>query len=225
MLFLTFHGPERFRAPPDAHAAHREDHGHGGTPHESAAVVTLPLIALAIPSVLIGALTVGPVLFGGYFGQSIFVLHGNNVIGVLGEDFGGAAQFALRGLFKLPFLLALAGAATAWACFLWRPELADAAVRIRAVRWLYRILTHKYYFDWFNEQVLAALTRLIGVGLWKGGDEALIDGAMVDGSAATVGWVGSLLRRVQSGYLYSYAFWMMIGLALLVGWFLAHTRY
>jgi NADH-quinone oxidoreductase subunit L len=227
MLFLTFHGPERFRAAAGAHAAHddggHDDHGHGGTPRESPAVVTLPLIALAIPSVLIGAFTVGPVLFGSYFGHSIFVLTGNDVVGTLGEDFGGAVQFALHGLFKLPFLLALAGAATAWACFLRRPEWADAAVR--TFGWLYRTLTHKYYFDWFNEQVLAALTRLIGVGLWKGGDEALIDGAMVNGSAATVGWVGSLLRRVQSGYLYSYAFWMMIGLAVLLGWFLAHARY
>ncbi len=227
MLFLTFHGPERFRAAAGAHAPHddggHDDHGHGGTPRESPAVVTLPLIALAIPSVLIGAFTVGPVLFGSYFGHSIFVLTGNDVVGMLGKDFGGAVQFALHGLFKLPFLLALAGAATAWACFLRRPEWADAAVR--TFGWLYRTLTHKYYFDWFNEQVLAALTRLIGVGLWKGGDEALIDGAMVNGSAATVGWVGSLLRRVQSGYLYSYAFWMMIGLAVLLGWFLAHARY
>ena len=176
-------------------------------------------------SVLIGAVTVGPVLFGDYFGSSIFVLTGNNVVGTLAADFGGPVRFALHGLAALPFWFALAGAVTAWACFLWRPGLADAAVRIRTFGWLYRTLTHKYYFDWFNEQVLAALTRLIGVGLWKGGDEALIDGAMVNGSAATVGWVGSLLRRVQSGYLYSYAFWMMIGLALLVGWFLAHTRY
>ncbi len=223
MLFLTFHGPERFRAAAAGHAPHDDDHGHGGVPHESPAVVTLPLIALAIPSILIGALTVGPVLFGGYFGHSIFVLPGNNVIGILGEEFGGAAQFALHGLFKLPFLLALAGAATAWVCFLWRPLWADEAQR--ALGWLYRLLINKYYFDWFNEQVLAALTRLIGVGLWKGGDEALIDGAMVNGSAAAVGWAGSMLRRVQSGYLYSYAFWMMIGLAVLLGWFLAHARY
>jgi NADH-quinone oxidoreductase subunit L len=230
MLFLTFHGPERFRATADPHAAHDggpaddgHEHGDGGAPHESPAVVTLPLIALAIPSILIGALTVGPVLFGGYFGHSIFVLSGNDVVGTLSPDFGGAVQFALRGLFKLPFLLALAGAATAWACFLWRPLWADEVQR--ALGWLYRLLINKYYFDWFNEQVLAALTRLIGVGLWRGGDEALIDGAMVNGSAATVGWVGSVLRRVQSGYLYSYAFWMMIGLAVLLGWFLAHARY
>ena len=245
MLFLTFHGPERFRQAahadePHGDAAHaigsdeptqvlddHADHGHGATPRESPLVVTLPLIALAIPSVLIGALTVGTVLFGDYFGRSIFVLSGNNVVGTLAADFGGPVRFALHGLFKLPFLLALAGAGTAWACFLWQPTLADA-VR-RRLSWLYRVLTHKYYFDWFNEQVLAALARLIGVGLWKGGDEALIDGAMVNGSAATVGRTGSLLRRIQSGYLYSYAFWMMIGLAVLLawflGWFLAHAHY
>ena len=141
----------------------------------------------------------------------------------LGADFGGPVQFALHGLAAPPFWFALTGAVTAWACFLWRPTWADAAVR--TFGWLYRVLTHKYYFDWFNEQVLAVLTRLIGVGLWKGGDEALIDGAMVNGSAATVGWVGGLLRRVQSGYLYSYAFWMMIGLAVLLAWFLAQARY
>src|ERR1700704_104263 len=217
MLFLTFHGPERFRAAAGAHAPHDDEHGHGGAPHESPAVVTLPLIALAIPSILIGALTVDPVLFGGYFGHSILVLTGNDVVGRLGADFGGPVQFALRGLAAPPFWFALAGAVTAWACFLWRPGWADAAVR--PFGWLVHVLTPQYQFDWFNEQVLAALTRLIGVGLWKGGDEALIDGAMVNGSAATVGWAGSLLRRIQSGYLYSYAFWLMIGLAGLLAWF------
>jgi len=229
MLFLTFHGPERFRA---AHAAEHHHHGHapaevpgheahGGTPHESPWVVTLPLIALAIPSVLIGALTVGAVLFGGYFGPSIFVLPANDVLGRVGEEFGGAAQTALRGFLAPPFWLALAGVVTAWVFFLWRPQLADAAAR--RFGGLRRLLTHKYYFDWFNEHVIAALTRGIGVGLWKGGDEALIDGALVNGTAMGVGWFGSVLRRVQSGYLYSYAFWMMIGLALLLGWFLAHA--
>ncbi len=230
MLFLTFHGPERFRdAPAAGHdPAHDsdhpgDDHGHAGTPHESPAVVTLPLIALAIPSILIGALTVGTVLFGNYFGGSIFVLPGNNVIGAVGEDFGSPVRFALHGLVAPPFWLALAGALTAWAFFLRRPQWADEAAR--RLRWLYQALTQKYWFDWFNEQVLAALARLIGVGLWKGGDERLIDGAMVNGSAATVGWLGGLMRRVQSGYLYSYAFWMMIGLALLLAYFLAHARY
>ncbi|HEY0767999.1 MAG TPA: NADH-quinone oxidoreductase subunit L [Steroidobacteraceae bacterium] len=225
MLFLTFHGPERFRATADTHAAPPGEHAARvpEDPRESPAVVTLPLIALAIPSVIIGALTVGPVLFGGYFGHSIFVLTGNDVSGARAADFRGPVQFALHGLMAPPFWFALAGVVTAWACFLWRPMWAQAAARTFA--WLYRPLTQKYYFDWFNEQVLAALTRFIGVGLWKGGDEGLIDGLMVNGGAASVGWFGGLVRRVQSGYLYSYAFWMVIGLAVLLGWFLARTRF
>jgi NADH-quinone oxidoreductase subunit L len=233
MLFLTFHGPERFCEAAPLHAGERqgsqadggaadvhEPHGHGAAPQESPLVVTLPLIALAIPSVLIGALTVGPVLFGDYFGHSILVLAGNNVLGKVGADFSGPLRSALRGLISPPFWFALAGAATAWLFFLRRPEWADEAAR--RAHALYTLLTNKYYFDWFNEKVIAALTRLIGVGLWKGGDQMLIDGAMVNGTAEGVTWFGGLLRRVQSGYLYSYAFWMMIGLALLLGWFLAH---
>jgi NADH-quinone oxidoreductase subunit L len=183
-------------------------------------VVTVPLIALAIPSVLIGAFTVAPVLFGSYFGHSIFVLPANDVTARVGADFGGAVAFALHGLLKPPFWLAAAGVAVAWLCFLRRPELAAAAAHRLPL--LYRILSEKYYFDWFNEKVLAALTRGIGVGLWKGGDQALIDGAMVNGTAEGVGWFGGVLRRVQSGYLYSYAFWMVIGLAVLLGWYLTH---
>jgi NADH-quinone oxidoreductase subunit L len=256
LLFMTFHGPERFRDPAlaavpatdheagkdshagaaaahaadthvahtyaaDTHAAdHPGEHGHGGDPHESRAVVTLPLIALAIPSIVIGALTVVPVLFGNYFGGSIFVLPANDVTAKVGGDFASPVwlSFALHGLSAPPFLLALAGAVTAWLFFLRRPAWADDAAR--RFRGLYTILTHKYYFDWFNENVIAPLARLIGVGLWKGGDQLLIDGVMVNGTAQEVSWFGALLRRVQSGYLYSYAFWMMIGLALLLGWFL-----
>ena len=227
MLFMTFHGPERFR---DTHAQdHAPEHagaehggGHALEPHESPWVVTLPLIALAIPSVLIGALTVGPVLFGSYFGSSIFVLPANNVVARVGEEFGGAAAAGLHGLVSAPFGLALAGVVVAWVFFLWRPQLADAAAR--RFSGLRRLLTQKYYFDWFNEHVVAAAARGIGTGLWKGGDQVLIDGALVNGTAHAVGWFGGVVRRVQSGYLYSYAFWMMIGLALLLGWFLAHAN-
>jgi len=217
LLFMTFHGPERFREAAHGHDPHG---GHGGDPQESPWVVTVPLIALAIPSVLIGALTVAPVLFGSYFGPSIFVLPANDVLGKVGEGFGGALSFALHGLISPPFWFAAAGVATAWLFFLKKPELADEAAR--RFRLAYRILSEKYYFDWFNENVLAALTRGIGVGLWKGGDQGLIDGAMVNGTAEGVGWFGGVLRRVQSGYLYSYAFWMVIGLAVLLGWYLTH---
>jgi NADH-quinone oxidoreductase subunit L len=230
MLFMTFHGPERFRQVAHGHDGDHEDgkgdahghddHGHGGDPHESPWVVTLPLIALAIPSVLIGALTVGQVLFGSYFGHAIFVLPANDVVGKVGEDFGGAVQFALHGLLKAPFWFAALGVAAAWYFFLKRPELADETAR--RFRLLYRILCDKYYFDWVNEKVLAPLVRGIGTGLWKGGDQGLIDGAMVNGTAESVGWFGGVLRRVQSGYLYSYAFWMVIGLAALLGWYLTH---
>jgi NADH-quinone oxidoreductase subunit L len=247
MIFMTFHGPERFRHAhagaaeghgQDAHAeaahgsqdahghdahgqgdAHGDAHGHGGgTPHESPLVVTGPLIALAIPSVLIGFFTVGPVVFGDYFQGSIFVLEKNDVLGELAREFHGPVAFALHGLQTPPFWLALAGVLTAWAFFLWRPSLADSAER--AFGWLKMILVNKYFFDWFNENVLAAASRLLGRGLWKGGDMALIDGVMVNGSARGVGWLGGVVRRVQSGYLYSYAFWMIIGLAVLLGWFL-----
>ena len=226
LLFMTFHGPERFRDPAPAAAAPdaAHDHGHAGDPHESPAVVTVPLIALAIPSVLIGALTVVPVLFGDYYGRSILVLPANNVVARLAEEFPQPVwiSFALHGLTAPPFWLAAAGAVTAWLFFLRNPAWADRTQQ--RFGWLYRLLTQKYYFDWVNEKVIAPLTRGIGIGLWKGGDEMLIDGAMVNGTAEGVTWFGSVLRLVQSGYLYSYAFWMMIGLALLLGWFLLHFR-
>ncbi|HVN46073.1 MAG TPA: NADH-quinone oxidoreductase subunit L [Steroidobacteraceae bacterium] len=231
LLFMTFHGKERFRdpaAPAASPALSHEGHGHDehghDDPHESPAVVTVPLVALAIPSVLIGALTVVPVLFGDYWGRSIFVLPGNDVVGRLAEEFARPAwvSFALHGFISPPFWLALAGAVTAYFFFLRNPEWADRAEQ--RFHWLYRLLTQKYYFDWVNERIIAPLTRGIGIGLWKGGDEVLIDGVMVNGTAREVTWLGSVLRLVQSGYLYSYAFWMMIGLALLLGWFVLQLR-
>ena len=248
LVFMTFHGPERFRhahghghageqpatGDPgphgavahghDAHAKHdtHGDHGHGdahhGAPHESPAVVTIPLIALAIPSVVIGFITVGTVLFGDFFGGAIQVLEHNNVIGEMGKEFQGATTFALHGLAQPPFWLAVAGAATAWVFFYWKPSLANSVAR--TFSWLRTILVNKYYFDWINENIIAACTRLLGRSLWRGGDMALIDGGLVNGSARGLGALGGVLRHVQSGYLYSYAFWMIIGLAVLLGWFL-----
>jgi NADH-quinone oxidoreductase subunit L len=227
LLFMTFHGEERFRtpvtptAPPSAHGPHQDEHAHGD-PHESPAVVTVPLIALAIPSAVIGALTVVPVLFGDYWGRSIFVLGANDVTARLAEEFAHPLwlSFAVHGLAAPPFWLAVAGAVTAYFFFLRNPEWADSAARRGS--WLYQVLVQKYYFDWFNDRVITPLTRGIGIGLWRGGDEVLIDGALVNGTARTVSGFGSVLRLVQTGYLYSYAFWMMIGLALLLGWFLMH---
>jgi NADH-quinone oxidoreductase subunit L len=240
MMFMTFHGPERFREahadtphvnPADepthpilldsAHDPHAHEEPHGD-PHESPAVVWVPLVALAIPSIVIGALTVGSVLYGSYFGHSIFVLPQNNVVGVIGEEFHGALRAALAGFVAPPFWFLVAGAGTAWLFFLYRPAWADDAQR--RFHGLYTLLVNKYYFDWFNEHVIARLARLIGLGLWKGGDETLIDGALVNGTANNVARLGADLRRVQTGYLYSYAFWMMIGLALMLGWFLWRMR-
>jgi len=253
MLFMTFHGEERFRHPeqvktsgadktvgheeqaPEAHGhgddhahagdhglgddhTHAADHGHGHEPRESPAVVTLPLIALAIPSIVIGAWTVAPVLFGNYFGPAIKVLEPNNVLGELAPEFHGWLQAGLHAFVQAPVWFTAAGVFVAWLFFLRQPSLADATARKLSL--LRTILVNKYYFDWFNEKVVATLTRGIGFGLWKAGDQGLIDGALVNGSAHTIGWFGGLVRKVQSGYLYSYAFWMVIGLAVLLGWFL-----
>ncbi len=228
MIFMTFHGPERFRhkhdsAHDDAHG-HGDDHGHGahgGDPHESPPVVTIPLIALAIPSLLIGFFTVSSVLFGNYFGDAIQVLEQNNVVGEIGREFHGPVAFALHGFVSPPFWLAAAGVFFAWLFFLKKPSWANAAAR--NFSWLRTLFIEKYYFDWFNQVVVARLTRWIGYGLWKGGDEVLIDGGLVNGSAHTIRWFGSVIRRVQNGYLYSYAFWMVIGLAVLLGWYLEHA--
>ncbi|HTT02138.1 MAG TPA: NADH-quinone oxidoreductase subunit L [Steroidobacteraceae bacterium] len=222
MLFMTFHGPERFRSQELHHeeAASEEHAQHGGPPHESSWVVLGPLVALAIPSVVSGAITIAPLLFGGYFGNSIFVLPQNNVLHEIGGELSAPIwlNFALQGLRAPTFWVALAGVITAWLFFLRKPALADATARI--LRPLYSLLEHKYYFDWFNEHVIAALGRRLGEDLWHGGDEGVIDGALVNGSAAAVSRFGGILRLIQNGYLYTYAFWMIIGLAVLIGWFL-----
>jgi NADH-quinone oxidoreductase subunit L len=224
MLFMTFHGPERFReALAHGHDTHDEhdDQGHGaGVPHETPWVVRGPLVALAIPSIVIGALCVKSALVGGYFGNSIFVLPVNDVVGKIGEELHDPIwlNFALKGFLGAPFWLALAGVISAWVFFLKKPELADAWAK--ALSPLRTLLVNKYYFDWFNENVLCVLARGLGKGLWRAGDQILIDGGMVNGTATTVGRIGGLLRHLQSGYLYTYAFFTMIGLALLLGWFL-----
>jgi NADH-quinone oxidoreductase subunit L len=223
LIFMTFHGPERFAE--SGHGGH-DGHGqHGGpgahAPHESPWVVTVPLVALAVPSIVIGYATIGPLLFGGAFGQSIFVLPENDVVGELGREFHGPLAFVLHGLAAPPFWLALAGVATAWYLFLRRPYLADLIARRLAP--LRTVLENKYYFDWVNERLIAPFARLIGTVLWKGGDGAVIDGVMVDGSAGLVGWIAGRARRMQTGYLYTYAFWMVIGLAVFLGGFLLFT--
>jgi len=208
MMFMTFHGPERL----DQHA--REHF------HDVGWDMKAPLVALAIPSAIIGYLTVEPILFGGYFGGAIKVLEGHDVIGELKTDWHGPAAFALHSLTSAPAWLAAFGVLTAWWFVLKHPERGDA-LRER-FSGLNRVLVNKYYFDWFNENVLAPLARGLGLVLWRGGDQALIDGAIVNGSAQAVGRLAGVTRLLQNGFLYSYAFWMIIGLALSLGWFLMH---
>jgi NADH-quinone oxidoreductase subunit L len=206
MVFMTFHGEERM------------DHHTKEHLHESPWVVTVPLIALAVPSVLIGALTMGRVLFGGYFGSAIQVLPGNDVVAKLGAEWRGPFEFIVEGLMAPTVWIALAGVATAWYLYLRNPAL---PARLRETfAPVYRLLDQKYYFDWFNEHVLAAGSRWLGTGFWKFGDQFLIDGALVNGSARTVGVFGALVRHLQTGLLYHYAFAMIIGLSALLAYIL-----
>ena len=205
MFFMTFHGRPRM------------DHHTQEHLHESPWVVTVPLILLAIPSAVIGWFTVMPMLFGGFFDGAIRVLPANNVLEELDSEFNHSILKFLEIAFTSPVLwLAFLGAATAWLFFLKKPELADAAER--RFRWLYTILIDKFGFDWFNEHVIMAGARLLGGGLWRFGDQAIIDDGLVNGSARTVGWLGSVMRYAQSGYLYHYAFAMILGLAALLMW-------
>jgi len=205
MYFLVFHGKERMDE-------HTREHLH-----ETSPVVTIPLIMLAIPSVIIGAIFVGDMAFGKFFGDAIFVLPQHDVLGELAEEFHSWFGMALHALGTLPFWLAAGGVFTAWFLYMKRTELPD---QIQArLQWLYTILINKYGFDRFNEIVFAGGGRKIGQKLWRIGDVKLIDGLMVNGSAAVVGWVAGRIRHVQTGYLYHYAFAMIIGVVVLLGLF------
>ena len=205
MFFMTFHGTERM----DEQTKHHL--------HESPWVVTVPLILLAIPSVFIGWFIAKPLLFGGYFNGAIEVLPAHDVLAEVGQqEFHGSAEFFWAALLALPTWIALAGVLVAWVFFYKKPELADAAER--RFKWLHTVLVEKYGFDWINERIVAPAARALGGGLWHGGDETLIDNGLVNGSARLVGWVGSVVRYAQSGYLYHYAFAMILGLASLLLW-------
>jgi NADH-quinone oxidoreductase subunit L len=219
MYFLVFHGKERFHhkpyPPEDDHAQGHDEH-HEATPHESPLVVTAPLVLLAIPSVLIGLLTIAPMLYGDFFKDAIVVNEAAHpAMKELAEGFHGAGAMALHALSSLPFWLALAGVVTAWWFYLIQPAIPAALARTFSP--LVRLLENKYYLDWFNEHVLAAGARLVGTGLWKGGDEALIDGA-VNGSANAIGGLAGVVRRLQTGHLYQYALFMLLGIFGLLTW-------
>jgi NADH-quinone oxidoreductase subunit L len=229
MYFLVFHGKERFdqipahehdpSEEPDPH--HHQDEHH--TPHESPWVVTAPLLLLAFPSVVIGFLTIAPMLHGDFFKDAIFVDAARHpAMKELGELFHGPLQMALHA-FSTPVLyLAIAGVALAYYMYMVNTALPE---RIAAMfRPVYRLLDNKYYMDWFNENVLARAARGLGIGLWKGGDQAVIDGAVVNGSARMVAAFAGVVRRVQSGYIYHYALAMIVGVFILMTWFVWLAR-
>jgi len=220
MYFLVFHGKEHFRHKPfpGEHDHHDDGHGHHEphVPHESPWVVTFPLIALAIPSVVIGYMTIGPLLYGDFFKDAIFVdLVKHPAMEEMAKAFHGAGAMALHGLRTLPFWLAVAGVVTAYVFYMVKPEI-PTAIKAR-FGFINQLLENKYYLDWFNENVLARAARLAGTGLWKGGDEAVIDGA-INGSARAMGGLAAIGRTLQTGYLYWYALVMIMGVIGLMTW-------
>ena len=204
MFFLVFHGKTRMDAETASHV------------HETAPVVTVPLILLAIPSAAIGWVTVQSVLFGGYFGDSIFVLEKHDVLAQLGDAFHGSLALTLHSVQTPVFWLAAAGVATAWFLYLHRPEVPDA-IRAR-LRALYDLLDRKYYMDDLYIKGFAAGGRAVGRFLWQKGDELVIDGVLVNGTANSVAKLAGIMRQLQTGYLYTYAFAMIVGLTVFLSW-------
>ena len=230
MYFLVFHGKERYDQNPEPHHAHFSDeepdvqsHGHGHDahePHESPWVVTAPLLLLALPSVVIGFLTIQPMLFGDFFKDAIFVDAAKHpAMASLAEQFHGPVAMALHGLVTPVFWLALAGVVLAWYMYLKNPAL-PAAIQ-RRVQPLYTLLENKYYMDWINENVIAKAARGLGIGFWKGGDQGVIERIFVNGSAKLVGRFSGVIRWVQSGYIYHYAFAMLLGIIVLMTYFVS----
>ena len=229
LLYMTFHGKERFREVAhvgghDAETGHGEHqaadahgHGHHGPvePHESPWVVTLPLVLLAIPSIAIGFLTVGPMLFGDFFDGSIFVKEANDALGAFGESFHGAFAFGMHFWASPAFWLAFAGFALATLFYIFRPELPGRVSA--ALSWPTRVLVAKYGFDTLWIKGFAGGSLRLGQAFWRGGDVAVIDGVLVDGSATLVDRIAAISRRLQSGLLYHYAFAMILGLIALLG--------
>lgn len=228
MYFLVFHGKERYDQNLDAHhhdehAEHDDDHGHGHKPHESPWVVWLPLVLLAIPSVVIGFMTIEPMLFGEFFKGAIAVdANKHHAMTELAEAFHGPMAMAIHGLQTPPFWLALAGVVLSFYMYMVNPAL-PAAIK-RAFGPVYRLLDNKYYLDWINENIIARGAHAFGTGLWKGGDQALIDGAVVNGSWKVVGRVSGAVRWLQSGYIYHYAFAMLLGIFILMTYFVWFKR-
>ena len=210
MFFLVFHGEARTKL------------SGKKTPKESPVVMTAPLIILAMFSVVIGWPTIGPLLFGDFFADSLRVLDHHDVLGMVGAEFHGPTIFIAHSMISSPVVyLAGAGSLTAWFFYLKRPDLRDLIKQ--RIRLLHHVLVNKYYFDYLNEIFLLPRVRQAANFLWRFGDENIIDGRLVNGSARTIASVSSVIRNMQSGYLYHYAFAMVIGLAVLAGWMVLRT--
>ena len=208
LFFLTFHGKERMD---------RETWSHL---HESPGVVTVPLLALAIPSVIAGLFLIGPMLFQGYFGDAIFVAPVHDVLGRIGEEYHGVLSFTLQAFQAAPVYISLSGVLVAWLLYIKYPQVPDIIAGRFSL--IYRILVNKYGFDDFNQAVFAGGARKIGNLLWHVGDESVIDGVLINGTAQLVRRFAGVVRNIQSGYLYHYAFAMIIGLLLLLAIFVHH---
>ncbi|SMC17183.1 NADH-quinone oxidoreductase subunit L [Andreprevotia lacus DSM 23236] len=233
MYFLVFHGKERWMQKGHHHAhddhAHDEDEHHHGLgpndkPHESPWVVTLPLVLLAIPSVIIGAIAIKPMLYGNFFDGVIFINHeAHPALEMMKEEFHGWFGMVLHAFKTLPLYLAAAGVAAAYLFYMVKPELPAACDRFFTRIGVKKLLEEKYYMDHLYINGFAALGRAIGTVLWKVGDALLIDGLLVNGSAKVVGFFSSVVRRVQTGYIYHYAFAMILGALGLVTWWVWHV--
>ena len=232
MLFLAFHGKPRWAEPPDhadesehghdaSHDAGHEPDAHHGVdadhpPKESPWVVTVPLVLLAIPSVYTGWTYIEPMLFGGYFGNAIVVRPEHAVLWELKNEWHGVAAFVQHGVLSLPFWLAIAGIVAAWYCYLVNPALPERLKRLAGP--VYTLLDNKYYFDRFNDWFFAGGSRKVGGMLSEVGDRGVIDGFFVNGTARVVGLAAALMRHIQSGYVYHYAFTMIVGVFALLTW-------
>jgi len=205
MFFLVFHGQERMDQ-------HTREHLH-----ESPPVVWVPLVFLAVPSLLIGAFTIEPMLFGDYFRSAIHIDSLHNTIAHVGESFHGVAGFVTHGMMGPAFWLAMLGLGAAWYIYMMNPAIADQGRK--AMLPVYNLLMRNYGFDEFNAKFFAGGTRYLGNRLWKSGDQLAIDGVLVNGTAQAIGWFSSVLRRIQTGMLYHYAFAMIIGLLGMMTYF------
>jgi NADH-quinone oxidoreductase subunit L len=239
LVFFAFHGKPRF----DTHGNHEGHEGHEekragkgakvrtqaaeepgheemhGVPHESPWVVTVPLVFLAIPSIFIGALTIGPMLYGGWFDGAIAK---TATMEEMASEYHGALAMALHSILSVPLWLALAGAATAWFFYIKRPDLAGVARR--KFGFFVTILDRKYGFDDFNDWFFAGGARKVGRGLWAWGDKTIIDGIMVNGTARLIGAFAGFARQMQTGFIYTYAFTMILGVFAFLTFFMFYMR-